>query len=68
MDREKLSNTGKALDNVAAAIAERLRHEGQAQPFEPFSQLIDHEVLRLRGEGQNQLADALAKLSEESGK
>ncbi len=59
-----LGNVGRALENIAGGIAERLRQEGSgATPaFEPYVELVDREVLRLRGEGQGALADALAAL------
>jgi hypothetical protein len=64
MDSASLDNIASSLNNVAAAIRERLRHEGQSSP-PPYSCLqnaVDAEVLRLRGDGQGPLADALATL------
>jgi len=64
MDNASLENVAASLDSAAAAIRERLRHEGQASPppYACLQEAIDMEALRLRGEGQNALADALAAL------
>ena len=64
MDNGSLHNIARSLENVAGGILERLRHEGQnaSRPFEALEHAVDREVLRLRGEGQFELADALAKL------
>ena len=58
-----LPNIGASLGRVAAAIAERIRHEGQSGPFKDFEEHMQLEALRLRGEGQVELADAVAALS-----
>ena len=62
MDDASLANIGASLNNVAAAIAERLRHEGQSVPFKDYDEQLSLEALRLRGEGQTALADALLAL------
>lgn len=64
MSNPSLPNIKTALGNAAAAIHELLRQEAQGSnpPFVFFQETIDQEVLRLRGEGQLDLADALAQL------
>lgn len=57
-----MRNISDALRNAGEAIAERIRHESQGSPMQPFNELIRNEVMRLRGEGQVDLADALAQL------
>lgn len=51
-----------SLASVAAGIKERLRHEGAARPYQDLAHCVDLEVLRLRGEGQDALAAALAAI------
>jgi hypothetical protein len=48
----------------AAVIGELLRHDVDAS--QSFAQRLDQEALRLRGEGQEELAEAVAALAEES--
>lgn len=64
MDRASLERVERALKNVAGALAERRRQEGQAglPPFAFVDDCFDREDRRLRGEGQTQLADALVTL------
>jgi hypothetical protein len=64
MDSASLTNIAESLNNVAAAIKERLRHEMQSSPppYQCLQEAVDMEALRLRGEGQVALADALHSL------
>lgn len=59
-----LATVGSSLANAAAAIAELIRQEGQAGVFKDYQEHMHMEVLRLRGEGQMDLADAVAALAE----
>jgi hypothetical protein len=59
----QLATISDALNNVAAGIRERLRHEGaNSAPHADLKTSIDLECARLRGEGQLDLANALAAL------
>lgn len=63
MGAETLRRTGITLNNVSALIAEHVRHIGQCSAFE-LREMLQPEVARLRVDGQDALADAVAALGE----
>lgn len=69
MNSNSLAIIADALRNVSATISERLRQEGAGAnpPFQFVADNVDAEVTRLRRDGHNQLADALAALSGDLG-
>jgi hypothetical protein len=62
-----LATVADSLTSAAGAIAEQLRQKGAGgtPPFEPVNELLANEVLRLRGEGQTALADALQAIGKD---
>lgn len=56
--------TDASLKERAGRIAASLRDEAAEPPFKSLDELTRNEVLRLRGEGRTELADALAAVSE----
>ena len=64
MNSASLATVADCLVNAGNAIAERLRQEGAGAlpPFTSVDEHFDAEVNRLRREGQDALAEALAPL------
>ena len=69
MNSASLAIVAESLINVGGAIAERLRQEsaGARSPFTAVTEHFDLEVLRLRREGQDALADALGAFRNHAG-
>lgn len=69
MTSNELSTIGVSLGNIAAAIAERLRHEGSGAvpPFTFVDECFDKEARRVRAVGQVAFADALEALRADVG-
>lgn len=67
MTKDELTNIGTAFTNLGGLFAERVRQEGQGatEPFPFFDEGIVRETKRLRHEGLDTLADAVAALVEE---
>lgn len=66
MDNDTLEAIGDSLGNVAAVFAERRRQghpsHGGAASFPFFDECLTNEAKRLRGLGQDLLADGLLGL------
>jgi hypothetical protein len=64
MTNDTLAAIGTAFGNISAAIAERIRQEGQGAtaPFDHFVECISSETIRLAAEEQTALAAAVAQL------
>ena len=61
-DNASLAKVGMALNAIAGIIGERVRHEGQGGTHEAYGEHMDAEIERIRREGHETLADALAAL------
>ena len=64
MPNVQLATIAEAMSNISSALAECVRHDaqGSAPPAQYFEECLAQEVRRLRGAGEEGLAEAMATL------